>query len=269
MQMLNLKLLAGNNFRVYNYEIAKQIGVNEAILFADLVSKYNYFRDKGALTNDGFFFSTADDIYETTALTRKQQEKSLRGLAEFVETKVKGVPAKKHFRLKFSGITKLILLPEYENAEGKSFAEALEKEDKFSFNEKVKPVLTKGRNLIRQKVETINNINNNINKYCNTASPVAVNDLKDWDCREYFEKMIADKNRHITIIGKYFKGKDIFFPSKLALQDGMKRYYRVASSLAEYPDEIIDRVAGKVKANKDWGKNWTLDTILKRILAGD
>jgi hypothetical protein len=35
-----------NNYRIYNYEIAKKIGVKEAVLLADIISKHIYFEEK-------------------------------------------------------------------------------------------------------------------------------------------------------------------------------------------------------------------------------
>lgn len=276
MSKLNLGLLAGGNYRVYNYELAKKLGINEAILLADLITKFLYFEERRELIDGGFFFSTAEKIYETTALTRRQQEKSLKNLAEYVETKVKGIPAKKHFRLKTLGITRLIVLPKDESEEEKRLAEDFEKKYQPSFDEKVNPVSTKGRNLFRRKVETISIINNNTKIDCDTASPVsavsplqAKKEKEEWNSEAYIEKMKASKQRHIALIGQFFWFKEVVFPSYLACQNGIKRYLRPARALAEYPEEVIDRVVGKVRKNKDWSKIWTLDTILKRILAGD
>jgi hypothetical protein len=39
-----------NNYRIYNYEIAKKIGVKEAVLLADIISKHIYFEENNMLT---------------------------------------------------------------------------------------------------------------------------------------------------------------------------------------------------------------------------
>ena len=92
-------LLSSTAFLVLNKELARQVGLKEAILLADLISKEEYFIANGM--TDGWFFNTAKNIEEDTCLTTHQQSKAIKRLKDLgiLETKVVGIPAKKHFKI--------------------------------------------------------------------------------------------------------------------------------------------------------------------------
>ena len=93
-------LLSSTAFLVVNKELAKQIGLNETVLLADLISKEQYFIDNNQL-NEGWFFNTAKNIQADTTLTSHQQRKCIKNLKSFgiIETKRKGIPAKQYFKI--------------------------------------------------------------------------------------------------------------------------------------------------------------------------
>ena len=93
-------LLSSSAFLVVNKELAKQIGLNETVLLADLISKEQYFIDNKQL-NEGWFFNTAKNIEVDTTLTSHQQRKAIKNLKSLgiIETKLIGIPAKQHFKI--------------------------------------------------------------------------------------------------------------------------------------------------------------------------
>jgi len=94
-------LLRNDGFVIYNKNLAKNIGINEAILYSELLSRWNYFRERGQLTEDGFFFNTVKDLEDGTALSDYQQRRALNSLKEkgLIEMEVRGMPAKRYFRI--------------------------------------------------------------------------------------------------------------------------------------------------------------------------
>jgi len=92
-------LLSSSAFLVLNKELARQVGLKEAVLLSDLISKEEYFIAKGM--TDGWFFNTAKNIEQDTCLTRHQQSRTIKRLEDLgiLETKVVGIPAKKHFKI--------------------------------------------------------------------------------------------------------------------------------------------------------------------------
>ena len=92
-------LLSSSAFIVLNKELARQVGLKEAILLADLISKEEYFIANGM--TDGWFFNTAKNIQDDTCLTSHQQRKAIKKLKSLgiIESKVVGIPAKQHFKI--------------------------------------------------------------------------------------------------------------------------------------------------------------------------
>jgi len=92
-------LLSSTAFIVLNKELAKKVGLKEAILLADLISKEKYFIDKGMI--DGWFFNTESNIESDTTLNAYHQRKCIKTLKKFkiIETKRKGIPAKQYFKI--------------------------------------------------------------------------------------------------------------------------------------------------------------------------
>ena len=92
-------LLSSSAFIVLNKELARQVGLKEAVLLADLISKEEYFIANGM--TDGWFFNTAKNIQDDTCLTSHQQRKAIKKLKSLgiIEAKVVGIPAKQHFKI--------------------------------------------------------------------------------------------------------------------------------------------------------------------------
>lgn len=96
-----VSLLASDNFIVINRDLLKMYGLNVALMLCELASEYNYYSKEGKLEEDGLFFSTIENISDKTGLSRYQQAEALKKLNEMgiVRTIVKGVPAKRYFKL--------------------------------------------------------------------------------------------------------------------------------------------------------------------------
>ena len=101
-------LLSSSAFIVLNKELARQVGLKEAVLLADLISKEEYFIANGM--TDGWFFNTEANIEKDTTLTPYQQRKCLKTLKTnlVLETKRKGIPAKQYFKINEQQVIKLL-----------------------------------------------------------------------------------------------------------------------------------------------------------------
>ena len=101
-------LLSSSAFLVVNKSLAKQIGLKETVLLADLISKEEYFIANGM--TDGWFFNTEANIEADTTLTPFMQRKCLKALRKYgiIETKRKGVPAKKFFKINEEQVMKFL-----------------------------------------------------------------------------------------------------------------------------------------------------------------
>lgn len=90
-----IDLLANNGYIVLNKTVMKVIGLHEAILLGELCSEYVYWRKRDEL-EDGYFYSTRENIEEQTMLSVYQQRKAIKNLKKkgILETKEFGMPLK-------------------------------------------------------------------------------------------------------------------------------------------------------------------------------
>jgi hypothetical protein len=95
-----LQLLSSDNFIAVNKDLAKAVGLDEAIMLGELASEYNYYEAQGMLT-DGYFFSTVDNVEDKTTLSDYRQRKALKNLqaAGLLVVVRKGAPAKRYIML--------------------------------------------------------------------------------------------------------------------------------------------------------------------------
>lgn len=98
--MSMFKTLAIGNFIMVNREIAVKLGINAAIMIAELANEEQFHASRNEL-EDGWFYSTMDNVEQKTGLKRSKQDSGIRELkqAGLVETKVCGMPAKRYFKL--------------------------------------------------------------------------------------------------------------------------------------------------------------------------
>ena len=106
-----LKLIASNAYIITSKELARVFGLNAAVLLGELASKHNYWEAHNKLTEDGFFFATAEDLEHETTLSAHQQRAAISKLEKLgiVETKLKGVPPVKYFKLNVEKLNIYIL----------------------------------------------------------------------------------------------------------------------------------------------------------------
>lgn len=96
-----LSLLANDNYIIVNKDIVKELGIIEAIILGEIASEYTYWNRRGMIDEEGYFYSTIENIKENTSLSQYQQSNALNALADrgLVSVKRKGVPAKRYIKL--------------------------------------------------------------------------------------------------------------------------------------------------------------------------
>lgn len=96
-------LLRADGSVVVNKKLMHGIGLNEAIIYTELLSKYNYFETRGQLQYDNVFFNTIDDLYLSTCIGDRGQRTAIKNLVDYglLATKTRGLPPKRYFKLSF------------------------------------------------------------------------------------------------------------------------------------------------------------------------
>lgn len=97
-----IKLLAQDSFITYNKQIAKVVGVNEAIVFGNLCSISNRFEDEE-------FFYQQEKIIEDTSLSERAVRIAIKNLEDVGLIKVvkKGMPARYWYRINVESVVEI------------------------------------------------------------------------------------------------------------------------------------------------------------------
>lgn len=83
----------------------RRFNLNTAVMLSEIYSEYAYWREHNGLQQGGWFFSTVENMYYNTGLSKHQQLSACKELVEYGIIKVKyhGMPKKRYF--KFDGAT--------------------------------------------------------------------------------------------------------------------------------------------------------------------
>ena len=102
-------LLASDNYIVVNKDIIKKLGLIESIVLGEIASEYSYWKKSDLLDDEGYFYSTVENIKENTSLSQYQQSNALKKLCGLgiVDIKKKDVPAKRYIRINDAELLKL------------------------------------------------------------------------------------------------------------------------------------------------------------------
>lgn len=105
-----VSMIASNNYIVVNKQLARLFGLEEALLLGELASELEYWQQRGEL-QDGFFFSTIDNVKEATTLSDKRQRSALNTLKEagIIDVKLAGLPAKRYIRINENQLAQILL----------------------------------------------------------------------------------------------------------------------------------------------------------------
>lgn len=172
-----LQLISTSNFITVNKDLIKELGLEEAILLGELASEYDYWNNKNEI-EDGYFYSTIENIEEKTTLTAYKQRRCLENLKNkgIIDIQIRGIPAKRYIKINEEKVIEI-------------------------FNSKLLKNLTTGCKKISQlEVKKLNgnnniinnNINNNIKKEKNKKRKTFEEVLAENNCSEELESSIRD-----------------------------------------------------------------------------
>ena len=209
-----LQLISTSNFITVNKDLIKVLGLEEAILLGELASEYDYWNNKNEI-EDGYFYSTIENIEEKTTLTAYKQRKCLENLKNkgIIDIQIRGIPAKRYIKINEEKVIEI-------------------------FNNKLLKNLTTGCKKISQlEVKKLNGNNNNINNNINNISSFNENDE---ELKKHFE-LIWDKYPNKTgktkskeYFYQWIKGKRI---SKETIKLTDKQMYYAVSKYAKECEE--------------------------------
>lgn len=195
-----MSILSNDGYIILNKYVMKALGLHEAILLGELCSEYIYWY-KGEKLQDGFFYSTRENIERETTLSPFQQRQALKKLIEMglVEILEKDMPKKTYYKVDEEKVYKFLLETDLNLTEVKKF------------NDKTSNNLTSSDEKIKHKeVEKLdinnNNINNNINNN-NILSNLITGETEQKEKMGYEE--IFKQNIEYDILVQDIKNKEL------------------------------------------------------------
>ena len=78
----------------------RKFGLNTAVMLSEIYSEYTYWKEQNGLQKGGWFFSTIENMYNNTGLSKHQQLVACKELETYGIIKVKyyGMPKKRYFK---------------------------------------------------------------------------------------------------------------------------------------------------------------------------
>ena len=136
-----LEVLNPTNTVSRNRLLSFAVGNSEAEIYNCLIAKHVYYNNLGKLTEGGWFYSTVKDLHLSSGYAEDAQKTAIRHLIKhgLIESELKGLPAKRYFRIipdadKLASL--LRLGEEAQEAIALKYDEKLEKRKKRRYNRK-------------------------------------------------------------------------------------------------------------------------------------
>lgn len=97
-----LEALRDGDKMYINFSVVKALGINAGLVYHSLLAKQYYYEQRGMLDEEGYFYSTVEDMERTTTLTRSQQDRAVAALVEagLIDYYKGGVFRRRHFRVR-------------------------------------------------------------------------------------------------------------------------------------------------------------------------
>ena len=87
----------------------RRFNLNMAVMLSEIYSEYRYWEEHGGLQQGGWFFSTVENMYYNTGLSKHQQLVAGKELEAYGIIKIKyhGMPKKRYFKFDLGMLQKL------------------------------------------------------------------------------------------------------------------------------------------------------------------
>ena len=195
-----MSILSNDGYIILNKYVMKALVLHEAILLGELCSEYIYWYKEEKL-QDGFFYSTRENIEKETTLSPFQQRQALKKLTEMglVEILEKDMPKKTYYKVDEEKVYRFLLETDLNLTEVKKF------------NDKTSNNLTSSDEKIKhkevEKLDINNNKKNNNKKNNNILSNLITGETEQKEEMGYEE--IFKQNIEYDILVQDIKNKEL------------------------------------------------------------
>lgn len=233
------QLLLMNNYYSLNKTLVSRLGIEEAFFICLLAEAEQLFKGH---EKDGYFFQTAKEIETRSGLSSYKQRTIIASLEEkgLIKTDLKGIPAKRYFKLEYESISNFIF--EGEETEKEEVEETAETPDVKNFDnkessdpekggdlttrcEKISQQAVKNFNNSESKNSTSNYKESNIKNIYKENNPIGAGEKKEEVGAAEKEIKAITTNKEIQKVIKDFAKED------LELIDAIKEFYKARKIL--------------------------------------
>tara|TARA_R110000744_G_scaffold86348_1_gene168723 strand:- start:13414 stop:14073 length:660 start_codon:yes stop_codon:yes gene_type:complete len=217
-----INLLSSSAFFIVNKKLARILGIEAALLLADLISKNQYFE------NTQWFFNTESNILRDTTLSAYKQRLALKILEDhnIIITKRKGVPARKFYMIKHDNLMHLISCEEIEqlvvkdlNSKSESNPTTINNNKEIKINNTIfkAPTFLDVENYCKERKNNVD-VSNFINFYEAKGWMIGKNKMKSWkacvrtwesNTRNSYNRGAKTESKLDSQLNEYMKGKEL------------------------------------------------------------
>lgn len=256
------QILANDNYIIVNKELIKMYGLEEAILIGELCSEYEYWFKK-EIVEDGYFYSTIENVEERTTLSAFKQRKILKKLKDefgILDYTLKGIPAKRYIKLNEEKIL----------------------EQMTNFNSKMLKNLTTGcENIKQQYAKKFNTKNNKKNNKKNNATAVKQDVKKlttdETEIIKFYEENIGTLTPFIAEeLLEYLRTMNIELIQeaiKIATRNNIRSWSYIRGILKSWDNKgfkvIADIEQERKQDTKGLNSEWDAEEEARRIFGDD
>lgn len=108
--MILASLLSSSKYIIVNKDLIKMLGLNEAVILGELCSEYTYWENTNQLDDEGYFYSTRENIDNNTGINAHFQRsamKNLEGKGILISKKM-GIPCKRYYKINENEVIKVL-----------------------------------------------------------------------------------------------------------------------------------------------------------------
>ena len=275
-----LSQFANNNYGLYNKTLAKKLGLHESIFLGEIISEYDYWSKRGELTDDGYFYSTLENVTEATTLSDFQQRSIVKHLIQLriIDMKIAGMPAKRYFKINKENLYNVLVEDEESKDQTKLTASSKEsKEQDLNLvdtnNNNIKLTINNNNNIASVPFTNVekksNLLDEDSNKTISTPKKKSNKEqcidatyeiIQDYELAEYINSYLIDQKLYKSInstqwkmrlenIIKYAHGnrdlaKEIV---KQTWKRGYRDFYPIANSQVQNPPAYTNITRKEVK----------------------
>lgn len=98
-----------NDFLRLPRPFIRMFNLNTAVLLSEIYSEYTYWQSQNKLEKGGWFFSTVENMYCNTGLSKHQQLVACKELVSYgiIQVQYRGLPKKRYFKFNSTKFNKL------------------------------------------------------------------------------------------------------------------------------------------------------------------